>query len=282
MENNRRFDDVIVRSHRVRGGARTDLRVDEAGERSGRPVLFIHGISQSRLAWRRQLRSALGDKLRLVALDLRGHGESDRPAEGYGDPDRWADDIHAVITALELDEPILCGWSYGGVVIGDYLRRYGERAIGGIAFVAAISRLGETVMPFLGADFLATVPGLCSGDVATSTAALGQFIRLTTSVEPKPEDWYLTLGYNGVVSPQVRQAMLSRTLTHDDTLRRLTKPVLITHGLDDRVVLPAMSDHHAALIPHAKTSHYEDVGHSPFLEDPKRFNTELLAFASAL
>ena len=71
-------------------------------------------------------------------------------------------------------------------------------------------------------------------------------------------------------------------VNHDEVLRQLKKPVFITHGLDDKVVLPAMSDHHANLIPHAKASYYEGIGHSPFLEDTERFNAELLAFASAL
>jgi non-heme chloroperoxidase len=118
--------------------------------------------------------------------------------------------------------------------------------------------------------------------VATSVAALERFIGITTSVEPTPEDAYLALGYNSVVSPQVRLAMLSRTVDHDQVLRGLTKPFLITHGLDDRVVLPAMSEHQAGLVPHAKVSYYETVGHSPFLEDAERFNAELLAFASSL
>jgi non-heme chloroperoxidase len=47
-------------------------------------------------------------------------------------------------------------------------------------------------------------------------------------------------------------------------------------------VLPTMSEHHARLIPHAKTSYYEGVGHTPFREDPDRFNAELGAFASSL
>ena len=55
-------------------------------------------------------------------------------------------------------------------------------------------------MPFLGADFLAILPGLFSTDVETSTAALETFIRLTTSADPAPEDLYLALGYNSVVS----------------------------------------------------------------------------------
>jgi pimeloyl-ACP methyl ester carboxylesterase len=47
-------------------------------------------------------------------------------------------------------------------------------------------------------------------------------------------------------------------------------------------VLPAIAEHHARLIPHAKTSWYEGIGHTPFREEPDRFNAELRAFASSL
>jgi non-heme chloroperoxidase len=270
------------RTYRVPGGGGVALFVEETGNPSGRPVLFVHGISQCRLAWDRQLRSDLGADLRLVAMDLRGHGLSEKPRDGYGDSSVWAADVHAVITALELDRPILCGWSYGGVVIADYLSRYGEAAVGGIVLVGAASRLGEPALPFFGADFLATLPGLFSTDLEASTAALRTFIQLTTSAEPAPEDLYLALGYNIVVPPHVRQAMLSRTLTYDGLLEGLTIPVLVAHGSDDEIVLPAMAEHHGRLIPHAKTSWYQGVGHSPFLEVPDRFNADLRSFASSL
>jgi non-heme chloroperoxidase len=270
------------RTYRVSGGGGVTLFVEETGNPGGRPVLFLHGISQCRLAWDRQLRSDLGRDLRLVAMDLRGHGLSEKPRDGYGDAALWAADVHAVITSLELDRPILCGWSYGGVVIGDYLSHHGEAAVGGIALVGAASRLGEPALPFFGADFLATLPGLCSTDVETSTAALRTFIRLTTSADPAPEDLYLALGYNIVVPPHVRQAMLSRTLTHDGLLEGLTTPVLVAHGSDDEIVLPAMAEYHGRLIPHAKTSWYQGIGHSPFLEVPDQFNADLRAFASSL
>ena len=271
-----------ARTYSVSGGGGVVLFVEETGNARGRPVLFLHGLSQSRLAWDRQLRSDLGRDLRLVAMDLRGHGLSEKPRDGYGDGALWATDVHAAITSLELDRPILCGWSYGGVVIGDYLSRYGEAAVGGIALVGAASRLGEPVLPFLGAQFLATLPGLFSTDVETSTAALRTFIHLTTSADPAPEDLYRTLGYNSVVPPHVRQAMLSRTLTHDGLLEGLTTPVLVAHGSDDEIVLPAMAEHHARLIPHAKTAWYQGIGHSPFLEVSDHFNADLRAFASSL
>jgi len=282
MKDNGNSGDGVVRTHYIEGAGGTRIRVDEAGAPSGRPVLFIHGISQCRLAWRRQFASRLGADLRLVAMDLRGHGESDRPGEGYGEAGVWVEEVRRVITAMDLVEPVLCGWSYGGVVIGDYLKDHGDRALGGIALVGAVSRLGEPVMPFLGDEFVATLPGLFSDDVATSVAALRTFIRLTTHADPAPAESYLALGYNCAVSPQVRLAMLRRTVNHDDVFERLTKPLMLTHGRTDRVVLPAMSRHHSELVPHAKMSYYEGVGHSPFLEDAERFNAELSAFAAAL
>jgi pimeloyl-ACP methyl ester carboxylesterase len=59
------------------------LHVVETGNPRGRPILFVHGNSQSWLTWRRQIASDLANDYRLVALDLRGHGQSDKPREGY-------------------------------------------------------------------------------------------------------------------------------------------------------------------------------------------------------
>jgi non-heme chloroperoxidase len=199
-------------------------------------------------------------------MDLRGHGLSDRPPDGYDNQDYWAEDVHAVITTLGLERPILCGCSYGGVVIGDYIRRHGELAIGGICLVGAVSQLGESVMPFLGETFIATFPGMFSDEVEASITALKEFIGITTSSAPTTDDLYLALGYNSVVPPHVRRAPLSRTLNHEDVFERLAVPVLIAHGLDDEIVLPTMSERHASLIPHTKPFYYEGIGHAPFFE----------------
>lgn len=270
------------RSAWVTGGDGVRLRVEETGDPDGRPVLFLHGFSQCRLAWDRQLDSDLGRDLRLVAMDLRGHGLSDKPRDAYGDPALWAADLRAVIEALGLERPILCGWSYGGVIVADYRERHGEADVGGVVLVGAGSRLGEPALPFLGPEFVAALPGLFSTDAETSTAALERFLDLTTRAQLPAKDRCLALGYNGVVPPHIRQALLSRTLSHDDLLERLSVPVLLAHGLDDQIVLPSMSEHHARLIPHAKSCWYEHVGHSPFLEIPDRFNADLREFAASL
>ena len=195
----------MMGTYTVTGGGGCQLHVEEAGNPDGRPVLFIHAFSQCRLSWSRQLRSDLGDDFRLVALDNRGHGLSDKPRDAYADARLWADDIQAIITTLELDRPILCGWSYGGLIICDYVRVYGEDRIGGINLVAAISKLGtEQALSVITPEFLALVPGLFSNDAMESIGALEAFLRMAFCEVPTPADCYAMLGFNAIVPPYVR------------------------------------------------------------------------------
>jgi len=149
-----------MKNHRITAGGGIQLHVVETGSSSGRPILFIHGFSQSWFSWNRQLRSDLTNDHRLVAMDIRGHGLSDKPRDGYTDSKLWADDVNAAIQALRLDRPILCGWSYGPLLILDYIRHYGEEGIGGIVFVGGVEqarfigargkgRMLEALVPFL-------------------------------------------------------------------------------------------------------------------------------------
>ena len=119
-----------MKSYKITGGGGVKLHVEETGNPHGRPIVFIHGFSQSRLCWNKQFQSSLADGHRLVRLDNRGHGLSEKPKGAYGESKLWADDINAIITDLGLKRPILSGWSYGGVIICDYVRYYGEASLG--------------------------------------------------------------------------------------------------------------------------------------------------------
>src|SRR5438128_12167186 len=103
----------IMTDHTITGGGGVRLHVVEGGNPQGPSILFLHGFSQCSLAWERQMRSDLARRYRLVAMDLRGHGSSERPRDGYDDSRLWADDVDAAIRELGLDRPVLCGWSYG-------------------------------------------------------------------------------------------------------------------------------------------------------------------------
>jgi non-heme chloroperoxidase len=274
---------MAMNAHKVTGGGGLQLYVDETGNPNGRPILFIHGFSQCRLAWSKQLDSDLAQDFRLVAMDIRGHGLSEKPRDAYNDSKLWADDVQAVIQTLGLDHPVLSGWSYGGVIICDYLRFYGEDRIGGINLVGAVTKLGtDAALAVIGPDLLAHVEGLFSTDVEESVRTLQTFLRLCVYEEPSPRDLYFFLGYNMIVPPYVRQGLFSRALENDDLLPKIRKPVLITHGEKDALVLLTAAQQHAAAIRQARTSFYPNVGHAPFWEDAPRFNRELRAFAESL
>ena len=272
-----------MKSHRITGGGGVTLHVVETGDATGRPILFIHGFSQCWLAWSRQLDADLAGDHRLVALDLRGHGLSDKPREGYDDSRLWADDLHAVMQTLGLDGALLCGWSYGPIVILDYIRHYGEDGIGGIHFVGGISKLGsEQALSVLAPAFLELVPGFFATDAEQSTRSLEALLRLCFVQEPSSAELYTMLGYNVSVPPHVRQALLSRSVDNDELLSGIRRPVLLTHGARDAVVKPTIVDQHKARMPHAQVHVMQAAGHAPFRDDAVAFNRRLRSFAASL
>ncbi len=269
-----------MKSHKIKGGGGLELHLVETGNSSGRPIIFIHGFSQCWLAWSRQMSSDLADDYRLVAMDMRGHGLSDKPREGYTDSRLWADDVNAAIQALRLDHPILCGWSYGPLVILDYIRHYGEDSISGVNFVGAVTKLGsDEAMSVLTAEFLNIVPGFFAVDAQESVLSLESLLHMCFYQEPSAEDLYLMLGYNVSVPPYVRQALFSRSFDNDDLLPKIRKPVLITQGAHDKVVKTAVVDQHKAGLPHAKIQIMANAGHAAFWDDAATFNRNLETFA---
>jgi non-heme chloroperoxidase len=266
--------------HTVRGGGGVRLHVREWGQPDGPAVLLVHGWSQSLHCWRRQVEGGLVRECRVVAMDIRGHGMSERPADAaaYQDPELWAADVAAVIDQLALHRPVLVGWSYGGIIACDYLRVHGEDAI------AAVNLVGATVVrnerfDHIGPGLLSTAPGACDPDLAVNIASIRPFLRACTATPMDDDDREDALCWNMVVPPEVRGALLARRVDCDDVLSHLTVPVLVTHGRRDEIVLPSMADHVLDVCPTAVASWYDEVGHAPFLEDAGRFDRELLALA---
>ena len=272
-----------MKTHRVSGGGGVQLHVVETGNPRGRPIVFLHGVSQCWLQWNRQLNSSLAEKHRLVAMDLRGHGLSDKPHDAYGDSKLWADDINAVIQSLNLDHPVLSGWSYGPLVFLDYIRHYGEDQIGGLQFVGGITKLGSPeAMSVLTPEFLDLVPQFLSTDAETTARGLEGLLRLCFARKPSPTELYLMLGYNLSVPPYVRQGMFSRFFDNDDLLPKIRKPVLITHGAADAIVKPDVVDQHKTALRHAQIQLLAKVGHGVFWDDAAGFNERLHAFCESL
>jgi pimeloyl-ACP methyl ester carboxylesterase len=232
----------------------------------------------------KQQQGSLTENCRLVACDLRGHGMSDAPldVDQYANGDKWADDVAAIIQQLALDKPVLVGWSYGGFVIADYMRKHGQSAIAGINFVGAAALLGEKALPFLGPGFLENAPDACAPDQPTNVAAMIRFVHALVAKPIADPDFERLLAFNLTVQPAVRAYLIQRELDFTPVLENIEIPTLVTHGRLDRMVLPAMADYIRQHCRTAKISWYDEVGHMPFLEEPVRFNRELAGFAKGV
>jgi non-heme chloroperoxidase len=268
------------RTHTVRGGGGLRLHVREWGRADGPPILFTHGWSHSHLCWAKQYGSALADEFRLVAYDLRGHGMSEAPPEPehYTDGELWADDVAAIIDQLGLDRVVLVGWSYGGFIICDYVRAYGEDRIAAIAFVGGAVKMGaRALVTLIGPGFIHHVPGATANDLPNNIRAIRDLVRTMPATPYPPDEAEDMLCSNMAVPARIRDNLVARVIDGDDVLGALRKPLLVAHGRADTIVLPTMAEHVLATCPVAEPSWYDDVGHTPHLERPERFNRELAA-----
>jgi non-heme chloroperoxidase len=268
--------------HVVPGGGGLQLHVREWGKAAGPSILLIHGWSQNHLCWSKQYDSALADEFRLVAYDLRGHGMSEAPLEPehYVDDQLWADDVAAIIDQLQLDRPVLVGWSYGAFVICDYARAYGQDRIAAIEFVEGAVKLGPAAFgTLLGPGFLDHFAAATADDLPTNIRAMRSFVKVCAARPLSADDFETALCWNMAVPARVRASLGARLIDDDDVLRTLEVPLLVTQGREDTVVLPAMAEHILATCRTAEASWYDGVGHLPHLEEPERFNRELSELA---
>jgi pimeloyl-ACP methyl ester carboxylesterase len=273
-----------MRTHTVEGGAGLRLHVRDFGPAGAPAILFIHGWSQHHLCWSKQFGSDLASTFRIVAMDLRGHGQSDAPraADNYTVGRLWADDIAHVIEALELASPTLVGWSYGGLIIGDYLRSYGDGDIAAVNLVCAAAGIGPKWFgPLIGADFVHYAPLAASEDQPVALAAVHALVHRMFVREVSSDDLELALGWTMLTPAWVRGHMIGRDEDFLADYAKLTRPLLVTYGAADPVVLPAMAGAIHEHCPGSRMSEYAATGHVPFVEDWERFNRELGQFARA-
>ena len=273
-----------MRIHMVEGGGGLKLHVREFGKADAPAIFFIHGWSQHHLCWSKQLNSPLADEFRLVAMDLRGHGQSEAPSnsESYTSGRLWADDIAAVIESLALKSPTLVGWSYGGLVIGDYLRAYGDEVIAAINLVGGAVGIGPRwIGPLIGQDFVEFAPLAVSEDQTVALKAMQTLLRRMIVGEVPAETAELALAWSMLTPAAVRGHLISRDEDYLPDYAAVTKPLLVTYGAADVIVLPAMAKALKEACATARLSEYPETGHVPFLEQAERFNNELAAFARA-
>lgn len=253
------------------------LAYSEAGQ--GQPVLFVHGYPLNRQMWQPQVEK-LADVGHILTIDLRGHGESQAVAGPYS-MDLFADDLNALLDALQIREPIvLCGLSMGGYVAFAFQRRYASRLKG---LVLTATRAG------------ADTPQARQGrDQATETARQQGAGAIVESMLPKllaPR----TLQENPELVARARAILQStplETILGDlaalkerpdstPTLAEIQVPTLILPGAEDQLIPLSEAQAMHSGIASAYMEVIPRAGHLPNLENPVAFNGALANFLAA-
>lgn len=260
-------------THRVTSFDETSIAFEAAGPPDAPAVVLLHGIAQSREAFRPLLDGPLSRSLRLVAVDLRGHGDSGAPADpaAYTDGAPLGRDLRAVIDALGLARPWVLAWSYAGVAVGEYLRTFGGADLGGLALCAAAVAVGRDARAWCGPGMMLHARGLMSDDGVTYAAAARAFAAGCTAALLAPDVLAAAERAMQRVPAHVRRALLTRSDSFVDAVARCEAPVVTLHGDADTVVLPAMSQHIAAMRPGTRAVEFAGVGHLPWVEAPEAF-----------
>lgn len=257
-------------------GAVDAANADGGGADTPPVIVFVHGWAQSAEAWRLQLSDPrLAGEFRMVAMDLRGHGRSDVPDDGYDDPRVWAEDLAAVLD-LAGRPAVVVGWSYGGLVVTDYLRVHGSAGLAGVVYAGAITELGrDRPGGAVGPAMRHALPDALSADDEVARPAIRRLCGGMTAGTGGEEfvDGILA------VPPHVRAGLFRRDIGSADVLEALDVPALVLHGERDAVVDITAAEYAVGKIPGARRRWVPGVGHLPFAEDARTFGEELAAFA---
>src|SRR5216117_988923 len=104
---------------------------------SGKPVVLVHGWPLSGALWEKQVTDLLRAGHRVITYDRRGFGHSSKPASGY-DYDTFTEDLRKLVTALDLHDFALVGFSMGGGEVARYFGKYGSDDVSRAVFMSAV------------------------------------------------------------------------------------------------------------------------------------------------
>ena len=264
----------------------TPLVYSVTGAPDARTLVLLHGWAQSSKCWGPGMLDELAARYRVIAVDLRGHGYSGAPDAGYDDSAIWAGDVDAVLTAEGVTSgAVLLGWSYGGLVICDYLASHGTSAVDGVVLVGAITSIGRgEAGGKVGAAMRAAIPGAMSEEPRDAIRALGAFGNaLTGPPEGKGAQSQALFGASLATPPRVRAALLQpvRRVTTSCSARSTCRCSSCT-APRTTVVDVSAGRHAAETDPAGTASFWEGCDHGPFVEDPDRFVEEVGEFVDNL
>jgi pimeloyl-ACP methyl ester carboxylesterase len=255
------------------------LHVSDLGE--GSPIILIHGWPLSDAMYEYQYAALIKNGFRAIGITLRGFGLSDKPYGRY-DYDVFAQDIKVVLQELQIDNGVLCGFSFGGTTVIRFASKYNSGHISKLALfgAAAPCEVRRDDFPYgLPVAVLNSLIELNSVNRPQLIQEFGKLFAATETALPKGiTDWLASIQLQSSQYAMGQGLLMIRDSDLRADLGKITIPTAIFHGKLDRLCPFDLAEelHHG--IANSKLIAFENSGHALFLEECQKFNDELIKF----
>lgn len=258
-----------------------DLYYEDHG--AGRPVVLIHGWPLSSKSWEKQVPALLDAGYRVVVYDRRGFGNSAKPTLGY-DYDTLSEDLHKLMTELDLTGATLVGFSMGGGEVARYIGTYGSDRVEQAIFISAIPpfllKTPDNPEGIEGSAFDGIMEGIVADRPAFLSGFFSEFYNVDIFRGNRISDETVRLSWNIAASASPRGTLDSVSAWLTDfrgDLANIDVPVLVIHGDADRIVPFAVSGRRThEMIPGSRLAVIEGGPHGIIWTHADRVNRELL------
>jgi non-heme chloroperoxidase len=252
---------------------------------SGQPVVFSHGWPLTADAWDDQMVFLGARGYRVIAHDRRGHGRSEQTWEG-NEMDTYADDLAALVEALDLRDAVHVGHSTGGGEVARYIGRHGTARVAKAVLIGAVPPLMLKTEANPGGLPIEVFDGIRAG----VTADRSQFFKDLTdpfyggnrpgsTVSQGVRDSFWWQGMQAGIKPALDCIKAFSETDFTEDLKRFDVPTLIMHGDDDQIVpIGASAMQSSRLVKGAVLKVYPGLSHGMTTINKDRINADLLEF----
>jgi non-heme chloroperoxidase len=260
-----------------------DLYYEDHG--SGKPVVLIHGYPLSGASWEKQVPALLDAGNRVITYDRRGFGKSSQPTAGYN-YDTFTEDLHKIVTQLELRDFALVGFSMGGGEVARYLGKYGSKGVTKAVIISGVP-------PFLlktkdnpegvdGSVFEGIQKAIVADRYAFFTEFFKNFYNTDVLLGKRVSEEAVRASWNLAAGASATASLACVPTWHEDfrnDVARIDVPTLVIHGDADRIVPFASAGVRTAkLIKGARLSVVKDGPHCISWTHAEQVNRELVEF----
>ena len=255
------------------------LHITDAGE--GRPIVLIPGWPLSDEMYEYQYNDLINKNFRVIGITLRGFGKSDKPYSEYN-YDLHASDISKVLDILDIKDAVLAGFSMGGAIAIRYMSLYNGTHISKLALCGAAAPIWTQRNDFPYNLPVNAVDDLIKLNNKDRPKLLSDFAKIFSATEKSLNEgirsWLngICLSASSYATAQCLIALRDTDLRRD--LAKIKVPTLIMHGKKDKICSFDLAGEMKAGISDSHIVAFENSGHSLFLEETHKFNTELIKF----